>query len=104
MRATTTDGTVEEALAFNEVALLRGSGQSAKSGDFTMPVGSQAVQVRARAWARALQAVPGVEAETLTPAPLDTDGHLGHVESILQRAKELAINAVNPSGTEPNMR
>ena len=29
MRATTTDGTVEEALAFNEVALLRGSGQSA---------------------------------------------------------------------------
>jgi NAD+ kinase len=29
MRATTTEGDVEEALAFNEVALLRGSGQSA---------------------------------------------------------------------------
>ena len=29
MRATTTEGEVEEALAFNEVALLRGSGQSA---------------------------------------------------------------------------
>ncbi len=43
----------------------------------TQPERYRIVQGRARAWTRALQAVPGVEAENLTPAPLDADGHLG---------------------------
>ena len=46
----------------------------------TQPERYRIVRVRAHAWARALQAVPGVEAETLTPAPLDADGHLGNFD------------------------
>jgi hypothetical protein len=46
----------------------------------TQPERYRIVQVRARTWARALRAVPGVHAETLTPAPLDVDGHFGHFD------------------------
>jgi hypothetical protein len=56
----------------------------------TQPERYRIVQVRARAWARALQAVPGVEAETLTPAPLDTDGHLGHFDRGVRLTSQLS--------------
>ncbi len=46
----------------------------------TEPERYRIVQVRARAWARALRAVLEVEAEPLSPAPLDADGHLGHFD------------------------
>lgn len=46
----------------------------------TQPERYRIVQARARAWSHALRAMPGVEAETLAPAPLDTEGHLGHFD------------------------
>jgi hypothetical protein len=38
------------------------------------------VHARARVWADRLGDVPGVEAETLAPAPLDDEGHLGRFD------------------------
>jgi hypothetical protein len=46
----------------------------------TKPERYRIVHERARAWSHALRAMPGVEAEALTPAPLDTEGHLGHFD------------------------
>jgi hypothetical protein len=38
------------------------------------------VHARARVWANRLGDVPGVEVETLAPAPLDDEGHLGRFD------------------------
>lgn len=38
------------------------------------------VHARARVWADRLGGVPGVEVETLAPAPLDDEGHLGRFD------------------------
>jgi hypothetical protein len=46
----------------------------------TDPARYRIVHARARAWVEALTALPDVEAETLPPAPLDRDGHLGRFD------------------------
>jgi hypothetical protein len=46
----------------------------------TEPERYRIVHARARAWADSLGRMPGVEVETLTPAPLDDDGHLGRFD------------------------
>lgn len=46
----------------------------------TQPERYGIVHARAHAWGRALAALPGVEADTLAPAPLDANGHLGNFD------------------------
>jgi hypothetical protein len=45
----------------------------------TKPERYAIVHARARVWANQLGEVPGVKVETLAPAPLDDEGHLGPV-------------------------
>lgn len=55
----------------------------------TKPERYRIVHARARVWATALGDVPGVEVETLEPAPLDDEGHLGRYDRGVRIASPL---------------
>ncbi len=55
----------------------------------TEPARYRIVHARARVWANRLGDVPGVEVETLAPAPLDDEGHLGRYDRGVRLASHL---------------